>query len=135
MLKFPCYWIVTRSPWRGRLYHLLSSQVLVEVASALLKTCRATDIPARWGGEEFLIICPNTTPADALALAHRLRCCVELSRVVKLPWCLTASVGVSQPSSVEESYEVVIRRADAALYMAKDRGRNRVVQLLAANAA
>jgi len=117
--------------------HHAGDEVLISVADALTETCRATDIVTRWGGEEFLVICPGTSPEDALALAHRLRLCIELASAggTVLPWCLTASVGVSQSFSFEESYEGVIRRADAALYRAKNQGRNRVVQLLVENAA
>lgn len=117
--------------------HPAGDVVLIGVARGMTKICRATDILTRWGGEEFLVICPATTPEEALALAHRLRLCVERADAEQsvLSWRLTASVGVSQPSSFDESYADVIRRADAALYRAKNQGRNRVVQLLVENAA
>jgi len=112
--------------------HDAGDVVLCEVSRVMAETCRATDVLVRWGGEEFLVICPNTSQEDALAFADRIRVSIELGCIgseAGMPWNLTASVGVSQPSSLEESYEVVIRRADAALYAAKNQGRNRVVQL------
>jgi diguanylate cyclase (GGDEF)-like protein len=118
--------------------HATGDRVLAAIAETMRQTCRESDTIVRWGGEEFLIICHNTTQGEALELANRLCLTIEISNIGlewEMPWPLTASVGVSQPSSLDESYEVVIKRADDALYAAKGAGRNRVAQIYADTAA
>lgn len=104
--------------------HLVGDEVLVEVANLLRVNTRAIDVVGRWGGEEFLVICPNTDAQGALKLAELLR-----QRIAEqtFPNALkqTASFGVATYQAGDGSTELVAR-ADAALYEAKNQGRNRV---------
>lgn len=118
--------------------HDVGDAVLCTIASVMQQTCRESDTLVRWGGEEFLVLCHNTSQREALDLAHRLRKTIEEAHVGRewdVTWTMTASIGVSQPSSLDENYEVVIKRADLALYAAKGAGRNAVGQLYAETAA
>lgn len=102
--------------------------VLQSVADALQGSARSGDSIARFGGEEFALLLPETSAAAAVAAAERMRLCVEallvepLSRSIQV----TASFGVAQQSP-GESWTAALDRADAALYKAKHEGRNRVV--------
>jgi diguanylate cyclase (GGDEF)-like protein len=104
--------------------HQAGDQVLVEFAQLLRQGIRATDVLGRWGGEEFLIVCPHTDAAGATQLAEVLRLAVQTHRF-PLVDKRTASFGVAayrQADSVED----MVSRADLALYAAKTAGRNRV---------
>lgn len=105
--------------------HLAGDAVLVDFAKIIRNNIRAVDMAARWGGEEFLIICPNSINDDAVKLAEKLRLTIENHRFKALN-NLTASFGVAQyktPSSIN----ALISNADKALYQAKESGRNRVI--------
>jgi len=109
--------------------HDMGDDVLRELSRMVQKTVRQYDIPCRYGGEEFLVVTPDTTVEDAMSLAERLRC-VALG--IKLPYgaektmvSFSISVGVAQMIK-GEAVEKTISRADAALYRAKEGGRNRV---------
>ncbi|MDD4862665.1 MAG: GGDEF domain-containing protein [Alishewanella agri] len=105
--------------------HLQGDAVLQQVAGALNSRLRTTDSFGRWGGEEFLLICPNTTLAEGLNLAEALRSHIEQN--VKLDGQpVTLSVGVTAVSATTTPADT-IRYADAALYQAKNSGRNCVV--------
>ena len=110
--------------------HLAGDDVLVEVASMLLRIVRAVDIVARYGGEEFVVVLPETGAPGAEAFAERLRELIEAHSFVAsrgAPIRLTASIGVSSfPGSGVESVEDLLSNADQALYRAKSEGRNRV---------
>lgn len=104
--------------------HQTGDQVLVDVAELLRKGTRATDYVGRWGGEEFLIVCPHTDVAGACRLAENLRQALQDHRF-PIVECKTASFGVA--SYLEnDSVSEIVSRADAALYAAKEAGRNRV---------
>ncbi|WP_210398165.1 sensor domain-containing diguanylate cyclase [Motiliproteus sediminis] len=105
--------------------HDQGDRVLQHLAGVMRECIREVDVPCRYGGEEFLIILTNTARNGALITAERLREAVEASRIDGLQ--VTISIGVaSYPYlDVEESDEFV-ERADAALYEAKEQGRNRV---------
>ena len=107
--------------------HLVGDVVLVAVAQRLCAGVRSDQLVARWGGEEFIVVSPSTALADAAALAERLRGLVawepvrvDADRSVEV----TVSVGVAGGLG---DVDDVIRQADAALYAAKEGGRNRVV--------
>jgi diguanylate cyclase len=109
--------------------HLAGDKVLKIVADQLRKRLRARDFIARFGGEEFVLLLPQTTPAVAAQMAEVLRATVEAcpfhfkgERVV-----ITTSIGLGAFHSGERS-DQVLKRADAALYRAKEQGRNRVEQ-------
>lgn len=104
--------------------HQIGDAVLVESAARLSGTLRTSDTAGRWGGEEFLIICPETTLDTAVVLAERLRAdytAQEFPEAGKL----TASFGVAAHCHGLQAQDVV-HRADQALYRAKNGGRNRV---------
>ncbi len=85
--------------------------------------CRNTDLPGRWGGEEFLIICPETELGAALVLAERLRDASGAS--IRPVQHQTISLGLAE-FTAGDTPDSLLARADAALYAAKGRGRNRV---------
>jgi diguanylate cyclase (GGDEF)-like protein len=126
-----------------KLGHEAGDQVLVQVAAALSKACRAADTVARWGGEEFLVIGRFTSRHTAAVNAERIRrtfeaCVIDLGagRTVKC----TCSVGYASypflPGDVRAlSWEQVVALADDGLYLAKQRGRNRWVGVVAGSQA
>ncbi|WP_019616440.1 GGDEF domain-containing protein [Psychromonas ossibalaenae] len=101
--------------------HLKGDEILKEVAEKLDANTRKTDFCARWGGEEFLILCPVSELAQAIVLAEKLR--INIHRAVKGRIELSASLGVSQ-ADPNTSLQDVIKRADLALYKAKLKGKN-----------
>ncbi|MFJ4350472.1 diguanylate cyclase [Pseudomonas sp. NPDC089428] len=108
--------------------HLAGDKVLKIVADQLRKRLRPRDFIARFGGEEFVLLLPQTSPAAAAQVAEVLRAAIEAcpfhfkgERVV-----ITTSIGLSTFRSGERG-DQVLKRADAALYRAKDQGRNRVL--------
>lgn len=104
--------------------HQTGDMVLVAVARLLTENTRVTDIVGRWGGEEFVIICPHTDLMGAHALAEDL-CKVFRDHDFPVVHRKTASFGVSAYRSGDQVKDLVAR-ADAALYEAKRNGRNRV---------
>lgn len=104
--------------------HQAGDSVLIELAKVLKAYVRTTDTPGRWGGEEFLIICPETTLSGALQLAENLRAIIE-KRTFNIIVNTTSSFGIAtfRPG---DSEELMMERADSALYRAKELGRNRV---------
>lgn len=109
--------------------HLAGDKVLKIVAEQLRKRLRARDFIARFGGEEFVVLLPQTSPAAAAQVTEVLRAAIEAcpfhfkgERVV-----ITTSIGLSAFRSGERG-DQVLKRADAALYRAKGQGRNRVEQ-------
>ncbi len=112
--------------------HSYGDACLVRVANVLREELRgAADLLARFGGEEFILMLPETSSEDAAAVAERLRCATAQAAIVNrashFHQRLTISIGVasSQPGSVMKP-ELLIDAADRALYDAKRRGRNRV---------
>lgn len=111
--------------------HDAGDEVLREFANRVRATVRGADLACRFGGEEFVVIMPDTTPETAAIVAERLRSMVE-SRPFSLrghPSGLqvTASIGVATIGPGIETPEQLIKQADRALYQAKNAGRNRVV--------
>ena len=104
--------------------HPVGDQVLVGIASVLRASVREVDILGRWGGEEFLVVCPETTLDGALVLAEKLRLAINAQEFSKVGH-KSASFGVAMFRTGETLTET-IARADAALYKAKQDGRNRV---------
>jgi diguanylate cyclase (GGDEF)-like protein len=103
--------------------HLLGDQALRAVAAAITACTRQGDIAARFGGEEFLLILPNTSLAGAFEVAERIR---EAVLDVGLPFLLSVSIGIALANPGRDSPEQAFERADQALYRAKSSGRNRV---------
>ncbi len=110
--------------------HAAGDATLQAVALTIQETPRETDIAGRVGGEEFALLLPETSLADASRLAERLR--TRIAEKMSVPHDggeirVTASFGVAEFDSTTESLDVLIARADALLYRAKESGRNRVV--------
>lgn len=104
--------------------HATGDAVLQRLTTLLQGALRKVDSLSRWGGEEFVVLCPNTASATAAAVAERLRREVaagDFATVGKV----TVSVGVAE-CAAGESWEEWFARADAALYRAKDAGRNQI---------
>jgi len=109
--------------------HGQGDRALVDVATALRTHQRTSDASYRYGGEEFLVLLPETDEEGAYCLADRLRVAVEqIGRPhQKSAWgVVTVSCGAATFRSGDESWRVVVDRADVALYRAKEKGRNRV---------
>jgi len=104
--------------------HQVGDQVLARIADLVRSNVREIDIAGRWGGEEFLIICPETSEAKAAAVAEKLRG-VFSSHEFPMVGSKTASFGVAEYIPGEKE-AAMVGRADAALYRAKELGRNRV---------
>lgn len=102
--------------------HACGDLVLKEFSKLLVNNIRASDIVGRWGGEEFLIICPETQLHGALQLAEHLRLAIESAQFTQ-GLAITSSFGVSDWHE-GESGETLFGRCDRALYKAKDSGRN-----------
>jgi diguanylate cyclase (GGDEF)-like protein len=111
--------------------HLAGDAVLAGIGDVLRKELRSTDIPARFGGEEFVVVLPETPPARAVQLADRIRRAVE-ERVFEGgrgvgPIRVTISIGVAAFPLDASTDEELLDVADVAVYEAKATGRNRVV--------
>lgn len=107
--------------------HRAGDAALVAFADILRATCRASDTIARWGGEEFLILCRETSANEAAVLAERVRLAVRDHRFGSA-LRLTCSIGFAPfPDARATAWEHAVARADAALYEAKRQGRNRWV--------
>lgn len=107
--------------------HAKGDEVICEVASILKHMIRPTDFAGRWGGDEFVILLPGTTPESALIVASRLQ---KAFQRIQLPdrSFLTASIGCTT-ASPEETEAGFYKRMDDALYLAKEGGRNRIILL------
>lgn len=107
------------------LVHQKGDQALVHLAQILQSEIRSIDILGRWGGEEFVIICPNTEAPEALALANRLREQLKVNAHPELGW-IKMSFGISG-SLPGDTVDSILQRANRALYQAKTEGRDRVI--------
>ena len=106
--------------------HIVGDQVLCKVAEILQTTIRKQDFSARWGGEEFFIICPETSLENALLVAEKIRKELEITIFPEVKH-VTASFGIACYQN-KESVSELLDRADQALYQAKIQGRNQVCQ-------
>jgi len=104
--------------------HLVGDQVLVDFGEILKKRIRQTDIVGRWGGEEFLVVCPETSLNESTNLAESIRQAIENSKFNTIDK-LTASFGIANYLE-NDTIDSIVKRADDALYQAKKNGRNRV---------
>ncbi len=102
--------------------HNAGDKTLVQVAHTLLKTLRNIDIVCRWGGEEFIVLLPTANLVHAVSIAQKIREAIERLDI-NVVGQITASFGVSEVVEGEEMQDA-IDRADKALYLAKDSGRN-----------
>jgi diguanylate cyclase (GGDEF)-like protein len=113
--------------------HRAGSDALRQVAQVIGSELRQSDTGARWGGDEFTILAPNTAGDSAISFAERVR-----ARVAQLasPWPLTVSIGVAtidgDGKGLPEEATALLRAADGAMYHAKRRGKNAVAAATAA---
>jgi diguanylate cyclase (GGDEF)-like protein len=110
--------------------HVVGDEVLKKVARTLREQIRSFDIPARFGGEEFMVILPETDGQSSLIVAERLRKAVEKLSFDSAKKRFSISVSIGVANFVHETSltdDLFIDRADRALYHAKETGRNRVV--------
>ena len=107
--------------------HNKGDEVIREVAAIMKRMIRPTDFAGRWGGDEFVIILPGTTLANARIVASRLQ---QAFQTIQLPdhSFLTASIGCTT-ASPDETEQTFYKRMDDALYLAKEGGRNRIILL------
>ena len=107
--------------------HLAGDFVLKEVANIIRSTIRNSDICGRFGGEEFVVVLPNTKLNGAMKLAERIRENIQNNKFIfqnqEIP--VTISIGITSASKNDSLFSL-IERADDALYEAKNKGRNRV---------
>lgn len=110
--------------------HLQGDEILRMIASLTSASVRKSDVVARYGGEELVVIMPQTSLEGALIQAERVRLSISEHRYEGLPedWRVTVSIGVSmfEPDGMSDA-EALIRVADTGLYRAKREGKNRVV--------
>jgi diguanylate cyclase (GGDEF)-like protein len=109
--------------------HLAGDEVLRVLGRTLGGGLRAGDVCARYGGEELVVILPNTDAAGALTVAERLRCLIADTTITTggRELRVTVSIGVGCTPNGSGTASALIALADAALYDAKRSGRNRVV--------
>lgn len=115
--------------------HLAGDEVLRNVARLVKSQLRTNDVVARYGGEEFVVLLPQTAPRQACEVAERVRSTIAAQSLQPLPGerlAVTISIGVAMmPGNPSEddgaSAQQLVSSADAALYRAKESGRNRVV--------
>jgi diguanylate cyclase (GGDEF)-like protein len=106
--------------------HGAGDDVLASIGEVLRGGLRASDFAGRYGGEEFLVLLPNTDSAGALVAAEKLRAAVEKLDVLQVEQVVTASFGVAAYPVDALDADALVRMADRALYAAKGAGRNRV---------
>ncbi len=109
--------------------HDVGDLALRRFAEILRAFSRVPDVPCRFGGEEFLLIAPDTSLDGALHLAERIRSAVELQALIVdgVSVHVTVSIGVAEKKATHANIDRFIKAADEALYQAKQGGRNRVV--------
>jgi two-component system cell cycle response regulator len=111
--------------------HDAGDDVLREFAVRLATNVRAVDLPCRYGGEEFVIVMPGTSLTDAERIAERIRLHVGQAPIQVSGGAarlgVTISIGVAATLGADDTPDLLLKRADEALYEAKTSGRNRVV--------
>ncbi len=107
--------------------HAYGDTILIQIAQIAIAQVRDVDVLARYGGDEFIILLPETDSEHAFIIAERIRESVESTNVG--PFIITLSIGVAETvhAPQDQLVEDIIRRADKALYLAKQKGRNNTV--------
>jgi diguanylate cyclase (GGDEF)-like protein len=111
--------------------HAFGDKVLRAVAEEMQGGLRSYDLLGRIGGEEFLIASPGSTLDDAAGLAERIRQMIKVRKISNSTRevTVTVSAGVTSLSEQDATAEAILQRADEALYLAKQQGRDRVVSV------
>jgi two-component system cell cycle response regulator len=111
--------------------HDIGDEVLHEFAKRIGENVRGIDLACRYGGEEFVVVMPETDSGFAYAVAERLRKSIETTPIAisRAPGKIniTISIGIAASEGEHDTADALLRRADQALYSAKRNGRNRVV--------
>jgi diguanylate cyclase (GGDEF)-like protein len=109
--------------------HPFGDEVLRGVAQVIQDACRAEDVPCRYGGEEFVLLLPNTSLDGAMAMAERIRAAVSDAEFTfrRNRVAVTCSIGISDNLLGSRGDASIVDLADQALYWAKQRGRNQAV--------
>ncbi len=112
--------------------HDVGDQVLAHAAKVMRETIRTNDVASRLGGEEFLIIAPNTDCKAAMLLGERIRMAIETRQLkdTALPRPVTVSIGVASSTDCKSDWRELVKLADQAVYMVKEKGRNGVQRAL-----
>ncbi|MEA3498512.1 MAG: GGDEF domain-containing protein, partial [Campylobacterota bacterium] len=110
--------------------HDVGDIVLKEISNIILKSTRKTDIASRWGGEEFMILLPETTLSNSMTIAETLRANVEKCSFENVPKTITISLGVTTFRNGEDTRDTIVKNVDLALYEAKNSGKNKVVEYI-----
>jgi diguanylate cyclase (GGDEF)-like protein len=109
--------------------HDIGDEALIETVAVIKKNIRGEDLLFRLGGEEFAVMLPETTKLAAFDTAKRIR--IDISEIVIqtpiAPLCFTLSIGIAECTPVDNDIDVILKRADEALYRAKSSGRNKVI--------
>jgi len=107
--------------------HLAGDYILKQFVKIIKKLIRKSDILGRFGGEEFILILPNTKLSGAMKLARRIKDAIENYTFMfdNKPIKITTSIGITS-SSLQDDVDTILMRADEALYEAKRKGRNRI---------
>lgn len=110
--------------------HMIGDQVLAGVGSLIEHELRQVDLPGRYGGDEFIALLPETDLDNAFQAAERLRKSITqgVYPTDNEPLHVTASIGLAELQQPGDTLESLIERADQALYLAKQSGRNRTIQ-------
>jgi diguanylate cyclase (GGDEF)-like protein len=112
--------------------HEAGNRLLQHLVRCIREQLRGSDVMARFGGDEFILLLPETNNKGALEMSERIRKAVELSRfnVREGDANVTASLGVASYPEDGGNLDVILEKADKAMYRAKQKGRNRVVSYL-----
>ncbi len=117
--------------------HMIGDKILKEAAALIMDSIRTYDIAGRYGGEEFLVVMPDTNIEHALTLAERLRANIEANLCLRagmlLKKSVTVSIGIASLQSTDKAVDDLLMRADNGLYKAKREGRNRVACITEGN--
>jgi len=105
--------------------HQIGDQVLQQAAQIIEHMCQNGQVASRWGGEEFLVLCPDTDQQEAMIFAENMKQAIKTGHY-PVTNTITASIGVATLNQ-DYSEDELLKRADDALYSAKNSGRNKIV--------
>lgn len=107
--------------------HQTGDEVLVKLTTEVNKCITKSDIVGRYGGEEFILLLPNSSKEKAISMAEKIRSNVEAAKILGDKRKVTISIGIAMSSNEALNSQEIIERADQALYKAKNEGKNRFV--------